>query len=1397
MKMKKILSLILVLATVIGCFAITGVSASAATTSAAPELNYQDVLVSAYDRPYNTAEDFLAAELAAGRMQLMASAYGYNLYANKYTGEIAYKNTATGQVLTSNPYNFSGLQEPTYDYTKNDTYTNLLSQVEVSFVDNANKKQTFTSFVEAAARNQIAVKYMKNGFRVEYTMGRLNTTYLLPGVILESDYQLNMIDPIDELLYTIEEEFGMDSAAYEDALAVLMTLDAWYLAVRYDDPSLDATLIATLEKKYPMFAKQVPQLDEEGNEIKDADGNTLMEYPTLRVLDEFSENPITDTERVKLENYLKTYCPDLDYDMLDAMHAKTGYVADVNETPVFRAAIEYILEKDGLSVRLPATSIRFDETKYTLQYIKILQFFGAGDLSNDGYVFYPDGSGAIVEFRDFYSVDSTDNREAFTLSGTVYGEDFAYYDIDKNSKHAEVIRTPVFGIVENAWTGAKWRDSGFFAVLEEGDALADIATFFGGGEFNYATAYAMFYPRPSDKYNLSDVISVADNEEMTIVSEKKYTGFYKLKYMMLFDKTDLSADAVALGQQKGEAYERYYASYSGMANAYRDYLIARQVISRKDENDVQENKLPLYIETLGSVETTKKVLSIPVQVDVPLTSFPDIVTMYEQLAEENITNINFKLTGYANGGLDAKYPTKVKWMKAVQKSNGEKLTFRQFSKKAEELGFGVYPEFDFTYSRYKGGVNLRDHAARAVDDRYCSKQLYDPVYQEFSSYFDICISPSSIYKYVKKFTKSYSKYDPQGLSVSTLGSDLNSDFNRDNSLNRQDAQDFVIDSLGVLSEKYDSIMAEGGNIYTVEYLDHVLNLPLDASNYKYESKAVPFLGMVLHGYVNYAGGILNEAGDSSLQLLKSIENGALLYYMLIYQNSHLLKEDKELSKYYSVRFDIWFETIVEQYETLNGAIGDLQLYEIVEHDFLTGERIPTAEEDMATVNSLDSKIKADLESQYKLYVAAQRRSIRIRQTTLDLIRSGYTNVNVVLNKVAYVLGDKLTDEEKVVVTEILIEKMAQKTILAGNTELTTLVAKVAYEIGEQLTDTDKATIRSTYVLTKAEALILAGTAVADLETKVAEGVGFTLTAAEKASVKDLFIQMTVADLMAAGTADLATIESELTVALGATTLTDAEKESVKTAFIRLTVADAVDAGKTETEEIEAAVAAALGATALTDEEKAIVAATLTKDSRAEALAAATKQMLTAGYTEIGLLQIMVSYELDNKLSDEQAAIVASCLDDYNNGVAFKSESYYAEDIHVTIDRAALEAKITAITGVELTKSQKAILDAFEKDYCVDSADAYVIEAFTAYVSLTDNTTDSFAQDDDYKDTAYTDRTGRIVLVTYEKDGQQVHFVLNYNTYDVSVRLKGVNNDQAFKVPTTGFRRIDGTKLVEN
>ena len=204
------------------------------------------------------------------------------------------------------------------------------------------------------------------------------------------------------------------------------------------------------------------------------------------------------------------------------------------------------------------------------------------------------------------------------------------------------------------------------------------------------------------------------------------------------------------------------------------------------------------------------------------------------------------------------------------------------------------------------------------------------------------------------------KMGSANISVSTLGSDLNSDFDEDEPYNREDAKELVTNLLATIGEDYDEIMLDAGNAYTWQYADHILNVNLDSSHYNYASHSVPFIGMVLHGYVNFTGSPTNMASDIQYETLKMIENGALPYFTLSYDNTALLKEDNALSRYYSVAYQIWKEDLVETYNNLNDLLGDVQSATIVNHEFLDGERIPDEDELQA-----DAEAKAEAEAAAK------------------------------------------------------------------------------------------------------------------------------------------------------------------------------------------------------------------------------------------------------------------------------------------------------------------------------------------------------------------------------------------------------------------------------------------------
>ena len=138
-------------------------------------------------------------------------------------------------------------------------------------------------------------------------------------------------------------------------------------------------------------------------------------------------------------------------------------------------------------------------------------------------------------------------------------------------------------------------------------------------------------------------------------------------------------------------------------------------------------------------------------------------------------------------------------------------------------------------------------------------------------------------------------------------------------------------------------------------------MTLDSSLYYYSSQSVPYMGMVLHGYVQYAGTPTNEAGDIKYELLKIIQSGASPYFLLSYQNIQKLKEDWRLSRYYSVSYEIWFEDLIKYYNILNDALKDCQSSTIDSCEFLYAECIPS--DDVIVADKAEAVLLAQEEAE--------------------------------------------------------------------------------------------------------------------------------------------------------------------------------------------------------------------------------------------------------------------------------------------------------------------------------------------------------------------------------------------------------------------------------------------------
>lgn len=858
------------------------------------EKDIWDTLYPAYmATSFKSIDDRIIGNDVLTSMTFMFEKDGFALYADQITGEVIIlqltPKNADGKheigengihkyvgYLSTNPYNVGSSQAAKGAPTTEPIKEKLYSQIIIDYTQN-DVESNMNSFKHAAKHNQITVKKIRSGIRVEYTIGRDEVKYLVPRLIKAEKFEA-LIAQIDK-----NSENSRDVRAF----------NSFYMS---KDPNvnLPKKSIEDMIEKFPIVEK----------------------FPVY-----VCEPAITAKELLRLERIIVTNT-DYSFEKMNVDHAETEWVATDEVPPLFKLALEYTIDELGLSVRCNAGNIRFDSSKYKLSNVTLLPFAGAGDVKNDGYIYFPDGSGSLIDFNKI-------EGDAFKISNSLYGQDYAFHTISGANK--ESMYLPTFGVVEivkdqyyteeevtkidpetneEVTTIEKVSNDlkiGYLAVIEEGDSLANIWVENGGATHMFASAYTSFNPRPKDSYALTGGISVT-NSMWTVESKRKYTGDYRLRYFILTEDI----------------------SYSGMVNVYRKYLENKGIITKLKKTDENED-IPLYIETLGAVETTKEVFGVPIDTTVALTTFADTKAMLEKLRNEHdIKNVKVKLTGWANEGLLSLVPNGVD----IEDVLGGKEEFKKLLDYAAANNITIYPDFDFAYAckdKSFDGFKSSDDLSQTIDERSAFQKVYDPTAQGYGYSGLGVISPNAMARFYENTLQEYSPYNVGAISVSTLGQSLSSDFNTDDTLHREDSKKLVTKLLNKMKQDNGKVMVSGGNVYVLPYVTDVLDVPLDDSRYKYSSGNIPFMGMVLHSYIEFTGTAINLAGDYQYTLLKTIENGASPYFIVAKDNT---AELKGWSHYYSVRYAIWFNDIVTTYKELNSTLKDVKYVSIVAHQFL-------------------------------------------------------------------------------------------------------------------------------------------------------------------------------------------------------------------------------------------------------------------------------------------------------------------------------------------------------------------------------------------------------------------------------------------------------------------------------
>jgi len=573
--------------------------------------------------------------------------------------------------------------------------------------------------------------------------------------------------------------------------------------------------------------------------------------------------------------------------------------------------VTYTLHDDYLGVSVDTAGIIEEDSDKIVTKLCLMGAFGAAEPTEKGYYVVPDGSGAIINFNN-----GKMNYKAY--QGVVYGRNITPVETTKPAVTQNVY-LPMYGIVKG--------NSGMMVVADKGDTCATINAYVTGQQkTSYNACYFDFEIRTDDEYLMGgDANPLAVYEKRGILVPEIEVRYYPVSND---DKSDID--------------------YVDIADKYRDYLTGEQGVTKSAAAD----KAALYIDLYGAVMKQETVLGIPVMMQHETTSFSEARDILERLKGLGVDNMVVNYNQWTTADIKEKVADDAK---PASKLGGKKA-FKKLKEYAEENGIALYPGVDnLTFESGNGYFTMTDTAIR-VSNAYSRQIEYDLAHGVENKFYDAIslLSPRKYEKMFKNLAKSYSKAGIGNISLGSATTVIYGDYGK-KSVSREMFKYNLQTYLEELKGSVGSILADGANAYTLKYVDHVSNVPLNSSKFDIFDKEIPFYQIVMSGLKPVSTTAVNGDAQVADLMLRAIAVGSNLRFDFVAETADELK-DTHYDKLYYANYEYWIDDAAACYDFAEQILSKTAGSTITEYNVLSDTKIETVYENgTKTVVDLEAR----------------------------------------------------------------------------------------------------------------------------------------------------------------------------------------------------------------------------------------------------------------------------------------------------------------------------------------------------------------------------------------------------------------------------------------------------------
>jgi len=551
---------------------------------------------------------------------------------------------------------------------------------------------------------------------------------------------------------------------------------------------------------------------------------------------------------------------------------KNGFSATYKFTDYdITVGIDVVLTKDGISASIKKKNFS-DTEAVRVHEIALLPYFLSANENDSGYIFVPDGSGAVISLNK--SVGDTTE-----YSSRVYGKSLSY---NTNLSKAVEVLLPVYGIQKNG--------AACLAVIEKGDALAEIKASVKGQVNNTNTVYTSFILR--DYYFYS-------------------AGAYGASEFDVFEKGEIKQ-------------EEYKIAYSFLKKGKTEYYDMANTFKEKYLKSVKSDRnYTAIVDVLAATRKTKSFLGVPVTQTEVMTSSDELSKILADFEKNGIKDLAVRYNGVSDSELKYKVYDSLK----IDSKVGSIEKIDKVASSQKKIGNKLYITYN-PVQFVKGFFTSSKNISRDLLGQYITIEPYRVSgVKDDDGKKTVLLMPNSFLEKTEKLSKSV-KDNSFGLSPTVITTRFYSDYSK-HSGNAQYTVEKFSEGLSEI-KKNNGLMTDSATYYALFYSQVNTNAPKSSSEYDLFDSSVPFYEIALSGKLTFSYASLNLSADNNAEYLKCIETGAVPKYSFYWRDKSLLRDSID-TDWYSGNFNEWKKEAfnqIEEYKKFSEKVGNR---EIVSH----------------------------------------------------------------------------------------------------------------------------------------------------------------------------------------------------------------------------------------------------------------------------------------------------------------------------------------------------------------------------------------------------------------------------------------------------------------------------------